>query len=104
MSTLVELARQEWADGHRRLEAERGNASRYRLLHTQLDAVIEQLRRRIGAAFTLAELAAEYSRSESWVRAAIADLPPAAQWQPGLTTATDAAFYLYARGAQDYEP
>jgi hypothetical protein len=104
MTILVEIARQEWADGHRRLEAERGNASRYRLLHTQLDAVIEQLRRRIGAAFTLAELAAEYSRSESWVRAAIADLPLAAQWQPGLTTATDAAFYLYARGAQDYEP
>ena len=28
----------------------------------------------------------------------------AAQWQPGLTTATDAAFYLFARGAQDYKP
>ena len=66
--------------------------------------MIEQLRRRIGAVFTLAELAAEYRRSESWVRAAIAELPSEAQWQPGLTTATDAAFHLYARGAQDYEP
>jgi hypothetical protein len=104
MSTLVEIARQEWAEGHRRLEAERGDASRYRVLHAQLDAVIEQLRRRIGAVFTLSELAAEYRRSELWVREAIAELPPAAQWQPGLTTATDAAFYLYARSAQDYEP
>ena len=104
MSTLVEIARQEWADGYRRLEAERGNASRYRLLHTQLDVVIEQLRRRIGAAFTLAELTAEYRGSEAWVREAIAELPSTVQWQPGLTTATDAAFYLFARGAQDYEP
>jgi hypothetical protein len=104
VSTLVEIARQEWADGHRRLEAEHGNASRYRLLHAQLEAVIEQLRRRIGAVFTLSELAAEYRRSESWVRDAIAELPSAAQWQPGLTTATDAAFHLYARGARDYEP
>ena len=104
MSSLVEIARQEWADGNRRLEAERGNVSRYRLLHAQHDVVIEQLRRRIGAVFTLSELAAEYRRSESWVRAAIAELPSASQWQPGLTTATDAAFYLYARGAKDYEP
>jgi hypothetical protein len=104
VSTLVDIARQEWADGHRRLEAERGNASRYRVLHGLVDVVLEQLRRRIGAVFTLDELAAEYRRSESWVREAVAELPPKAQWQPGLTTATDAAFHLYARGAQDYEP
>jgi hypothetical protein len=38
------------------------------------------------------------------VRAAIAELPPGAQWQPGLSTAADAAFYFYALSAQDYEP
>jgi hypothetical protein len=100
----LEIARQEWADGHRRLEAERGNAARYRLLHGQLNAVIEQLRRRVGGRFTLSELAAEYGRSEAWVQDAIAELPPTAQWHPGVTTATDAAFHLYARGARDYEP
>ena len=104
MSTAVEIARQEWAEGYRRLDAERGNASRYRLLHAQLDAVIAQLRRRVGAVFTLSELVAEYYRSETWVRESIAELPPAWQSQAGLTTATDAAFHLYARGAQDYEP
>ena len=104
MSTAVEIARQEWAEGHKRLEAERDNASRYRLLHAQLDAVIEQLRRRIGAVFTLSELVAEYHRSETWVRESIAELPLAWQSQAGLTIATDAAFHLYARGAQDYEP
>jgi hypothetical protein len=104
MSTLVEIARQEWAEGYRRMEAERESASRYRQLHTQVDVVTEQLRRRVGAVFTLAELAAEYRRAESWVREAVAELPPPVQWLSGLTTATDAAFHLYARGAQDYEP
>jgi len=100
----AELARQEWADGHRRLEAERDNRTRYRTLHAQVDAVTEQLRRRIGSVYTLAELADEYRRSEAWVRDAIAELPPPVQWPPGVSLATDAAFYLYARGARDYEP
>ena len=104
MSSLVEIARQEWADGYRRVEAERGTPSRYHVLHGQIDAITEQLRRRLGAVYTLSELAAEYRRAESWAREAIAQLPLRAQWQGGLTIATDAAFYLYARGAQDYEP
>jgi hypothetical protein len=100
----AELVRQEWADGYRRLEAERDNRGRYRTLHAQVEAVTEQLRRRVGSVYTLAELAAEYRRSESWVREAIAELPPPARWPPGVSLATDAAFHLYARGARDYEP
>jgi hypothetical protein len=100
----TELVRQEWADGYRRLEAERDNRTRYRTLHTQVDAVTEQLRRRVGSVYTLAELAAEYRRSEAWVRDAIAELPPPARWPPGVSLATDAAFYLYSSGARDYEP
>jgi hypothetical protein len=104
VSTLVEIARQEWAEGHRRLEAERANPARYRILRGQVDVVLDGLSRRIGSAFTIEELAAEYRHAESWVRAAVAELPPEAQWPPGLTVAADAAFHLYARGAQDYEP
>lgn len=100
----ADLARQEWAEGYRRLEAERDNSTRYRTLHAQVDAVTGRLRRRLGSVYTLTELAAEYRRSESWVREAIAELPPPAQWPPGVSLATDAAFYLYARGARDYEP
>ncbi len=104
MSTLVEIARQEWADGYRRLEAERSNASLYQLLHDQVDAITEQLRRRLGGAYTLSELVDEYRRSEAWMHDAIARLPRAAQSPAGLITATDTAFHFYARGAQDYEP
>ncbi len=104
MSIAVEVARQEWAEGHRRLEQARDDPSRSRALHAQVEAVTEQLRRRIGAVFTLAELEAEYRCSDAWVREAIAELPAKERWQAGLTTATDAAFHLYARGARDYEP
>ena len=104
VSTMIETARQEWAEGHRRLEAERRRPARYSLLREQLDAVTDQLRRRVGGVYTLSELADEYRRSESWVREAIAELPRAAQWPPGVMTAADAAFHLYSRGARDYEP
>jgi hypothetical protein len=104
VTSAAELARQEWAEGNRRLEAEREHPARYRLLHLQVDAVTEQLRRRLGSVFTLAELAAEYRRAESWVRGAIAELPPESRWLPGVTIAADAAFHLYARAARDYEP
>jgi hypothetical protein len=104
VTTVVEIARQEWADGFRRLESERGSPARYRLLNTQAEAILEQLRRRVGSVYTLTELTTEYRRAESWVHEAVAGLPAETQWPPGLTTATDAAFYLYARGAQDYEP
>ena len=104
MTGAAALTRQEWAEGNRRLEAEREHPARYRLLHLQVEAITEQLGRRVGSVFMLAELAAEYRRAEPWVREAIAELPPELRWPPGVMTAADAAFHLYARGARDYEP
>jgi hypothetical protein len=103
MSTLVSV-RQEWAEGNRRLESERESPARYHLLRMQTAAIAEELRRRIGSVFTLAELADEYGRAELWSRAMFSELPPEAQWAPGLTVAVDAAFHQFARGARDYEP
>ena len=104
MSTGAELARQEWAEGYRRFESAREEPARYRALHAQLDAITEQLRRRVGAGFVLDELVAEYRRSDRWTGQLLLELPDYAQWAPGLTIAADAAFHLYARGAQDYRP
>jgi hypothetical protein len=100
----VEIARQEWADGNRRLEAERDNQARYRALLAQVEGILVELRRRLGSVYTVDELAAEYRHADSWARQAIAELPPIAQWQPGISIAIDAAFHLYARGARDYAP
>jgi hypothetical protein len=98
------LARQEWADGYRRLESERENPARYRVLLAQADAIGVELRRRVGSVYTLAELAAEYHASDRWVAATLAELPGEARYPAGVSIATDAAFHLYARGARDYVP
>src|SRR3954468_15278315 len=100
----AELVRQEWADGYRRLESEREHPLRFRMLLAQADAVACELRRRVGSVFTLDELAAEYGGSDRWALAALAELPPEARYPAGVSIATDAAFLLYARGAQDYVP
>lgn len=100
----ADLARHEWAAGYRRLEDERENGPRYRQLLAHVEAVSDELRRRIGLVFTISELAAEYSGADDWVSEALAELPPEVQYPAGVSLATDAAFYLYARGARDYEP
>jgi hypothetical protein len=99
-----EVTRQEWAAGYRRLEDERENRTRHRVLLAQVERISAELRRRVGSVFTIAELAAEYRHSDGWVAQALAELPPEAQYPAGVTVATDAAFHLYARGARDYEP
>jgi hypothetical protein len=104
VATGNEVVRQEWADGYRRLEAERDEPARYRALHAQLEAITDELRRRVGGVYVLAELADEYRRADSWTQGLLPELPPPARWAPGLAIATDAAFHLYARGARDYEP
>jgi hypothetical protein len=70
----------------------------------ELDAVTAELRRRVGQTFTLAELADAYTASEAWTREAVAESKPASGWPRRLATITEAAFYLYSRGAVDYEP
>ena len=75
MSTLVAV-RQEWAEGNRRLESEREDPAPLPPAQAQTAAVAEELRRRIGSVFTLAELADEYGRAERWSREVFAELPP----------------------------
>jgi hypothetical protein len=96
-------ARQEWAEGQRRLESLRGDRVLYARLHANLDVLTEELRRRVGATFTLAELATAYDRAEDWARDVLVERG-APGWPLHLTLVLDAAFQLYARGAVDYRP
>ena len=100
----AELARQEWAQGYRRLESEREDPGLYRRQLAQLEAITIELRRRIGSVFTLAELADAYAASDPWVADILAELPLELRYPAGVSMATDAAFHLYARGARDYAP
>ena len=102
----VELARQQWEEGHRRIDELARDArprERERLLG-QVDALVEQLRRRVGSAYTLEELAESYHAAERWAYEALADRAENPRWAASATAALDAAYHFYARGARDYAP
>ena len=62
--------------------------------------LLDELNRRVGQTFTLAELAGAYQDADRWL---LEVLPPGSgAIQVGLVE--DAAFHLYARGAVDYRP
>ena len=100
----VAVARQEWEEGSRRLEAARDDRPRYRQLLELLDLVIDELRRRIGQTYTLAELADAYDESERWAREVLEERATAASWPRDLTLVVAAAFDAYEHGATDYKP
>jgi hypothetical protein len=88
----VQLARQHWEDGRRRVEQARSNTPAYARLNAQVELVASELRKRVGQTFTLEELAVAYDRAEDWARdllheARDEDAPP-----PETPTITDAAF------------
>jgi hypothetical protein len=100
----LELARQQWADGDRRVEGARGDRRRYARLVAEVELVTAELRRRIGQTFTLQELADAYPHADRWARDAIDDADPEAPPALDAGTVADAAFHLYSRGASDYVP
>jgi hypothetical protein len=102
--TTVSSARREWEAGHRRFLQEASDPARADVLYRQLDVVTEELRRRVGGTFTLAELASAYEGAERWLLEAIGERAPSGGWVRTASLAGDAAFYAYCRGAQDYEP
>jgi hypothetical protein len=104
---MLDVARFQWDDGVRRLESLRSDPPRYRQVATLVDAVADQLRRRVGQTFTLAELAAAYPGAEEWVRETVVERVPPRDARVGVGDAAlvlDAAFGTYARGATDYTP
>lgn len=90
-----------WREGERRLSlaepADRAGLERV------VDAVVDELRRRLGGAFTTEELAALYTaQGTDWafdIAMRVAPGNPAA-WD--MTTVVGAAFARYVREASDY--
>jgi hypothetical protein len=100
----VELARQQWQDGNRRVERTRADHALYVELTGQVDLVVAGLRKRVGQVFTLAELAAAYDGADEWARELLDEADPEAPPPVEAGTVADAAFHVYARGAADYRP
>jgi hypothetical protein len=100
----VELARHQWEDGNRRIEAMRGDRGRYRSLVEEVELVLGELRKRVGQTFTLSELADAYDGADDWARDAVDLADPEAPPPADLPAVAGAAFHQYARGATDYRP
>jgi hypothetical protein len=104
---VIDPARQQWDQAAQLLDAEESDPVRHRQLWLLVDAVLDELRRRLGQRFTLDELVALHSgAAEDWAREVVSEwLPP--EPRVGLADVTlvlDAAFHVYARGASDYHP
>lgn len=103
MSTeALALARHEWEEGDRLLEAARDDRSRYRRLVEQVEIVVDEMRKRVGSTYTLAELAAAYGVADAWARPLIEARAPSPGWPRDLSLVVAAAFHRYQRGASDY--
>jgi hypothetical protein len=100
MSTVaVEHARQLWEEGHRRLQSHASDPALYDRLSRQVDTIIDELNRRLGQSFTLAQLADAYREADRWLPQVI---PPGGASHIALVQ--DAAFHRHATGAVDYVP
>ena len=99
----VEATRREWEQGHRRLESLADDAALYRRLLDELAVVTDELRRRIGETFTLAQLVDAYGGADRWSREVLEERG-AENAHRHATILEDAAFHRYSRGAVDYRP
>jgi aryl carrier-like protein len=103
MSADVESARLEWEHAHRDFAEVARDPALEQRLRVQLETITTELRRRVGGTYTLRELADQYVTADAWARAVLAEHAPPG-WPRTLSLVEGAAFFLYARGAVDYEP
>jgi len=99
MSYPLENALFQWEEGYRELQALQDPRTR-RLADRLIEAIRDELRRRIGVTFTAAELADLYGRGTDWCLQVAIDVAPAAE--SDAQSLADAAFWLYLRSAGDF--
>lgn len=102
MSYPLDNALYQWEEGYTRLREAAADPRRGSAALRAVEAVRDELRRRIGATFTAAELADLYAEGTDWcLEAARWELPEqAADLDPQAIV--DGAFYQQLRGATDY--
>jgi hypothetical protein len=93
---MVDNALFQWREGERRLR-DAADPER-RQLERAADAVVDELRRRLGSSFLIEELASFYADGTDWA----ADVAQRHTLGTDAPYAVDAAFGRYAREAVDY--
>jgi hypothetical protein len=104
VSAAIEISRQQWQDGYQRFLALAAGAAARDRLYVVLETISDELRRRIGQTFTLAEAVELYDDAERWATDAVAEHAAVRGWARDLAIVLDAAFHLYSRAAVDYVP
>jgi hypothetical protein len=93
----IENALFQWEEGEVRIR-QAGSDRERRELDRAAFAVVDELRKRLGGAFTLDELAGLYGEGTDWA----ADMVLMRFSGTDSTAAVNAGFLRFARGASDY--
>jgi hypothetical protein len=102
VSYPVENALYEWEEGYRRLQGLGDRPALYGRVLAAIDAIRDELRRRVGATFTVADLADLYGHGTDWCLAVAAAVAPEESTDWDSQAVADAAFHLHLRGARDW--
>ena len=102
MSYPLDSALFQWEDGYRRLRELSDDPRRTARLDRAVEAIRDELRRRIGPTFRAAELADLYGRGTDWCLEAARWAAPEESTELDPQAIIDGSFYLYLRGATDW--
>jgi hypothetical protein len=92
----------QWEEGARRLRELDAEPRTARNARRSVEAIREELRRRIGPTFKAQELADLYGRGTDWCLEAARRAAPMAAVDLDPQAIVDGAFFEYLRGAYDY--
>jgi hypothetical protein len=90
----------QWQQGERRVQA--APTQREPLLERVIDALVAELRRRLGGRFYAEELVELYDRGTGWCLQVAMKVAPVDPWAWEAGVVADAAFARYLREAADY--
>lgn len=90
----------QWQEGERRLTT--AGSEQLALLQRIVDALVVELRRRLGGRFTAEELAQLYASGTAWCLQLAMRLAPEDPWAWDSRVVVDAAFARYLREASDF--
>lgn len=92
----------QWEEGANRLRDLSADPRASRSALRAVEAIRDELRRRIGPTFSAQELAELYGRGTDWCLEAARDAAPMEAVDLDPQAVVDGAFFLYLRGASDY--
>ncbi len=102
MSYPLDNAIYQWEEGYARLRELSSQPRMAGRLNRAVEAIRDELRRRIGPTFSSAQLADLYGQGTDWCLAAARDAMPMDAVDLDPQAIVDGAFHLYLRGATDY--